>query len=114
MIGSTPMLKKLKDGNSLLDLKNGAFTRNQLTDMPTENHPPKRKQQLDEVRTLAVKLFEAGQVEKRKQPPEIWGGQRHLKFEHLPSESVAVWDAIAIEAFRHINVCPGPRRKSTD
>jgi hypothetical protein len=54
---------------------------------------PKLKQQLDEVRTLAIKLFESGEAEKRKQPRFIWGNTRNWC--DLPSESVAVWDAIA-------------------
>jgi hypothetical protein len=54
------------------------------------------KQKLDEVRTLAIKLFEAGQEEKRKQPPEIWG--TITDYRDLPSESVDVWDAVAIRA----------------
>ena len=58
------------------------------------------KQKLDEVRTLAVRLFEAGQAEKRKQPDYIWGENRHLKFRDLPSESIAVWDAIALAALK--------------
>ena len=57
------------------------------------------KQELDEVRTLAVKLYEAGQKEKRKQKPEIWGSDRDRKFRDLPSESVAVWDAVALAAY---------------
>ena len=58
------------------------------------------KQKLDEVRTLAVKLFEAGQVQKRKQGAEIWAEAGHSKFRDLPSESIAVWDAIAITALK--------------
>jgi hypothetical protein len=60
------------------------------------------KQKLDALRTLAVKLYEAGQVEKRKQRPEIWGADRDRKFRDLPSESIAVWDAIALAAIRHV------------
>ena len=60
------------------------------------------KQQLDECRTLAIKLYEAGQQEKRKQKPEIWGSDRDRRWRDLPSESVAVWDAIALAAFKHI------------
>jgi hypothetical protein len=56
------------------------------------------KQKLDELRTLAVKLFEAGQTEKRRQSPEIWGEDRNRKFRDLPSESVKVWDAVALAA----------------
>jgi hypothetical protein len=56
------------------------------------------KQKLDEVRTLAIKLFEAGEAEKRKQPKHIWEGQTRT-WRDLPSESVAVWDAIAICAY---------------
>lgn len=58
------------------------------------------KQKLDKLRTLAVKLFEAGQTEKRKQSVEIWGEGRNLKFRDLPSESVEVWDAIALAAIK--------------
>lgn len=59
------------------------------------------RQALDEVRTLAVKLFEAGQAEKRKQPWDVWGTARDTKFRDLPSESIAVWDAVALAAFKH-------------
>lgn len=62
---------------------------------------PKCKQQLDEARTLAIQLFNAGEAEKRKQPKHIWGGQLR-EWRDLPSESVAVWDAIAIEAYRRL------------
>ena len=58
------------------------------------------KQKLDEARTLAIKLYEAAQVEKRSQPKEIWGEGRFTKWRDLPSESVAVWDAVAICAYR--------------
>ncbi len=57
------------------------------------------KQKLDEVRTLAIKLYEAGQEAKRKQPEEIWGSSRTLEWRDLPSETVAVWDAVAICAY---------------
>jgi hypothetical protein len=60
------------------------------------------KQKLDEVRTLAVKLYEAGQTEKRNQPKNIWGSDIVRKFRDLPSESVAVWDAVALAALKHI------------
>lgn len=56
------------------------------------------KQSLDRLRTLAVELFEAGQREKRKQPPHIWGENRFLKFSELPTESIALWDAVALAA----------------
>lgn len=59
------------------------------------------KQKLDEVRTLAIKLFEAGQAEKRRQPKEIWGGNIQT-WRDLPKESVAVWDAIAICAYKRL------------
>jgi hypothetical protein len=58
------------------------------------------KQKLDEVRTLAVALFEAGQRAKRKQPLEIWGPSRDLKFRDMPSETVEVMDAMALEAIK--------------
>jgi len=61
------------------------------------------KQKLDEVRTLAVKLFKAAQKEKRKQPVEIWGrSEQERQFRDLPSESVAVWDAVALAALKAI------------
>ena len=60
------------------------------------------KQKCDELRTLAIKLFEAGQIQKRKQPEEIWGENRNLKFRDLSSESVAVWDTIALAAIKHV------------
>lgn len=59
-----------------------------------------KKQSLDEIRTLAVKLFEAGQIEKRKHPKRIWGDDANIQFRDLPSESVDIWDAIAIEAYK--------------
>jgi len=53
-----------------------------------KEHPELRgedmKQQLDEVRTLAIKLFEAGEKEKRKQPKHIWDGQTRT-WRDLPS-----------------------------
>ena len=55
------------------------------------------KQKLDDVRTLAIKLFEAGEKEKRKHAKCIWGQSKEWR--DLPSESVAVWDAIAICAY---------------
>jgi hypothetical protein len=55
------------------------------------------KQKLDEVRTLAIKLFEAGEREKRKHAKCIWGQSKEWR--DLPSESVAVWDAVAICAY---------------
>lgn len=58
------------------------------------------KQKLDELRTLAIKLYESGQAEMRKQPPEIWGDQRERKYRDMPSEGVAVWDAIALAALK--------------
>ena len=45
------------------------------------------------VRKLAIKLFEAGEAEKRTQPEEIWGLTRTWR--DLPSESMSVWDEIA-------------------
>lgn len=63
--------------------------------------PKKCKQQLDYVRTLAIQLFNAGEAEKRKQPKHIWGVERR-EWRHLPSESMAVWDAIAICACKEL------------
>jgi hypothetical protein len=57
------------------------------------------KQKLDEARTLAIKLFQAAQAEKMRQPKEIWGDDRLRNWRDLPSESVAVWDAVAIRAY---------------
>lgn len=66
------------------------------------------KQQLDECRTLAIKLFEAGEAEKRRQPKNIWGNQIRT-WRELPTESVAVWDAIALCAFDYF----GKARRAT-
>jgi hypothetical protein len=60
------------------------------------------KQKLDELRTLAIRLFEASQAEKRRQPPHIWGPTANTQYRHLPSESIAVWDAVALEAYRFV------------
>jgi hypothetical protein len=68
------------------------------------------KQKLDEVRTLAIKLYEAGQKEKRKQPKEIWGD---TTWRDLPSESVAVWDAVAICAYAELRSPLAPPSGST-
>ena len=67
------------------------------------------KQKLDEVRTLAIKLYEAGQKEKRNQPHSsvTWGYDCQRTWRDLPSESVAVWDAIAIEALRRLKTKGG-------
>lgn len=52
-----------------------------------------------EVRMLAIKLFEAARTEKIKQGEEIWG--RDLPGWHYqPSESVAMWEAVARCAMR--------------
>jgi len=58
------------------------------------------KQKTDEVRTLAIKLFKASEAEKRKQPKHIWGTPRNWRDQ--PSESVAVWDAIALCAYKQL------------
>lgn len=63
-----------------------------------------RKQKLDEVRILAMTLFEAGQRVKLLQPAYIWGSNRNLKFQDLPSESVAVWDAVALSALQNLTI----------
>ena len=65
------------------------------------------KQCVDELRALAIELFEAQQDAKRKQGPDIWGEHRHLKFRDLPPETVAVWDAMAMCAIRRL----GNRRR---
>lgn len=57
--------------------------------------PKECKQQLDEVRTLAIKLFDAGQRQKRKHGSEIWGESINQTWRDLPSESVEFWDAMA-------------------
>jgi hypothetical protein len=57
------------------------------------------KQKLDEARTLAIKLYNASRKEMLSQPKSIWG-RPLCKFRDLPSESVAVWDAVAIRAYR--------------
>lgn len=72
------------------------------------------KQQLDELRTLARALFEAGQQEKRKQPPEVWGETRNLKFRDCPSETTAVMDAMAFEAFRRLGPISNLRQQRNE
>lgn len=49
-------------------------------------------------------LFEAGQRVKLLQPAYIWGSNRNLKFQDLPSESVAVWDAVALSALQNLTI----------
>ena len=61
------------------------------------------KQKLDEVRTLAIKLFKAGQIQKRKQGTRIWGDCVRATWRDLPSESVEVWDAVAVCAYRQLH-----------
>jgi hypothetical protein len=58
------------------------------------------KQRPDKIRTLALKLFEACQKKKRSQGKEIWGDI--AEWRDLPSESVAVWDAIARRAYNQL------------
>ena len=58
------------------------------------------KQKLDEARTLAIQLHRAAEREKMRQPREIWGQTRQRHWRELPSESVAVWDAVAIRAYQ--------------
>ena len=57
---------------------------------------------LDDARTLAIQLYEAGQKEKRRQPKGIWGYDSRRNWRDLPSESMAVWDAIAICAYQQL------------
>lgn len=64
------------------------------------------RQQLDELRTLAINLFKAAEAEKLKHPKGTWGDGAPREFRDLPSESVDVWDAIAMEAYKQL------RRKS--
>lgn len=61
--------------------------------------PKRTKQTLEDVRTLAIKLYNASRKEMLSQPKHIWG-RPLCKFRDLPSESVAVWDAVAIRAYR--------------
>ena len=63
-----------------------------------------------EIRTLAIKLYEAGEAEKRKHPKHIWEGLMRT-WRDLPSESVAVWDAVAICAYDQLKP---PNDKLTD
>jgi len=61
------------------------------------------KQKMDEVRTLAIKLYKAGQKEKRKASKSAWGRGSFIEWKDLRSESVAVWDAVATASFCHFN-----------
>jgi hypothetical protein len=56
------------------------------------------KQKLNKARTLAIQLYNASRKVKLSQPPEIWG-RPICEWRHLPSESVDVWDAVAIRAY---------------
>ena len=58
------------------------------------------KQKPDEVRTLAIKLFEAGQNEKRKQSPIIWGESRDYTWREIGNYEMEVWDAVAMAAYK--------------
>ena len=60
------------------------------------------KQKLDEIRTLAIKLHRASEAEKMKQPKAIWGQSKARVWRDLPSESVDVWDAVAMEAYKRL------------
>lgn len=60
------------------------------------------KQKLDEVRTLARELFEAGQKRKRRQPKTAWSDCGRLAWHHLPLETVDIWDAVAKCAIKRL------------
>ncbi len=64
------------------------------------------KQNPDEIRKLAIKLFEAHQKKKRVQGRGIWGNDGNREWTDLPSESVDVWDAVAIEAYKRLRIPP--------
>lgn len=56
------------------------------------------KQKLDAARTLAIQLYEAAQKEK-----ENWEQLLPTpKWRDLTKDSVAIWDAVAIEAYRRL------------
>jgi len=56
------------------------------------------KQKLDAVRTLAIQLYKAGQREKSKYVPD----GTPVDWRNLESETVAIWDAVAIEAYKQL------------
>lgn len=56
-------------------------------------------QELDEIRTLAIQLFNASRRQKKKHGPHIW---QDTEWRDLPSESVEVWDAVAKEAYKRL------------
>ena len=58
------------------------------------------KQKLDEIRTLAIKLYEAGQKEKRKHPKQL--GVANLAWRELSPTAIAVWDSVAICAYNEL------------
>jgi hypothetical protein len=60
------------------------------------------KQKLDLIRTLAIRLYEAGQKEKRQHHQDIFGSESSRIWRDLPSESQDVWDAVAICAYREL------------
>lgn len=70
------------------------------------------KQETDQIRNLAVKLYEAGQKQKRKQFFNIWGLDAKRKHYDLPSEMVAVWDAVALAAIQALKTSDTDAAKS--
>ena len=62
------------------------------------------KQRCDDVRMLAIDLFEAAQREKRKQIAQVSdeNGFRFEAWSDLADQSVAIWDAVAAEAYRRL------------
>ena len=66
-----------------------------------ETPTPQTATTMGSTESLAIKLFNASEAQKRKQPKGTWGTPR--KWRDLPSESVAVWIAVATAAIRHVN-----------
>ncbi len=62
-------------------------------------------QKLDELRTLAIALFEACEKKKAEHGPDIWGGEHPQDWRNAPTETVEVWEAVARVAFDSVTQC---------
>lgn len=60
-------------------------------------------QKLDELRTLAIKLFEAGEKVKGKHGKHVWGHDPR-DWRDQPSETIEVWEAVAREAYARVTI----------
>ena len=59
------------------------------------------KQELNEIRTLAIKLYETAQEENRK-VADILTPNHFISWRDTTPESMKIWDAIAVCAYREL------------